>query len=68
MLKGLCDNNQVDNILDMFLLMVKTRSDLSLDITHSYNILIDGSSKSRNSDKAKDLFKEITLKGLQPND
>nr|KAJ0215799.1 hypothetical protein LSAT_V11C300150870 [Lactuca sativa] len=67
MLKGLYDNNQVDDGLDMFILMGKTRSDLSLDI-HAYNILIDDLSKSGNSDNARDLFKEITLKGLQPND
>ena len=63
MLKGLYDNNQVDDGLDMFILMGKTRSDLSLDI-HAYNILIDDLSKSGNFDNARDLFKEITLKGL----
>lgn len=67
MLKGLYDNNQVDDGLDMFILMGKNRSDLSLDI-HAYNILIDDLSKSGNFDNARDLFKEITLKGLQPND
>ncbi|KAJ0478474.1 putative tetratricopeptide-like helical domain superfamily [Helianthus annuus] len=64
-LDGLCNNHQVEDVLSLFHL-VGDNSKLNSDI-QVYNILIDGMSKCGKLDIARDLFQDLTLKGLKPN-
>nr|GEX17283.1 hypothetical protein [Tanacetum cinerariifolium] len=63
MLEGLCDNIQLEDALSLFLWMSENKIANSNIVV--YNILIDGARKCRKLDIAKNLFDEITAKGLE---
>nr|GEZ26785.1 hypothetical protein [Tanacetum cinerariifolium] len=65
MLKGLCNNHQLEEALSLFIWMSENKMD-SVDIV-VYNILIDGARKCGKPDIAKNLFDEVSVKGLQPD-
>ncbi|GJV70513.1 putative tetratricopeptide-like helical domain superfamily protein [Tanacetum coccineum] len=65
MLKGLCDNNQLEDALSLFRWMSENKIANSNIVV--YNILIDGAHKCGKLDIAKNLFDEITAKGLEPD-
>nr|GEV77569.1 hypothetical protein [Tanacetum cinerariifolium] len=65
MLKGLCNNHQLEEALSLFIWMSGNKTD-SLNIV-VYNVLIDGAHKCRKPDIAKNLFDEVSVKGLQPD-
>ncbi|KAJ0851071.1 putative tetratricopeptide-like helical domain superfamily [Helianthus annuus] len=63
-LDGLCNNHQVEEAFSLFHMVGDSKLNSHIVV---YNILIEGASKCGKLDITKALFRDITLKGLQPN-
>ncbi|CAA7039196.1 unnamed protein product [Microthlaspi erraticum] len=64
LLDGLCDNGELENALEIFEKMEKSKLDFDIGI---YNIIIHGMCNGSKVDDAWDLFCSLPSKGVKPN-